>query len=266
MTKDNALVAHDKQFSAGNLDSVELEYRVLQAISDRARRLLSRAEDHDVEFKKSMLGLQSDDFVGFANSKTGGAILIGVHGTKHGTGRWGAAIAGCAIGDPERRKILATASECVPPVPVSIFVENRAEKPFYRIEIPPGPRKPYCTAEGIYKIRNNGRNQTLYPPQLLALFLEADGEEILRRLGQAPASVGAAVQEVGQRVDMEREHWCEPVWDLRSGIQNSLRGPAEVAPHRESNAGGTGELPTGTVECPVRLSSQDLCGFLMEIL
>lgn len=262
---DNALAAHHKAFSTGNPGSVEVEYTVLPAISDRARRLLSRPEHLDVECKKSTSELRSEDFVGFANSKTGGAILIGVHAAKRGSGKWGAVLSGCGIGESERRKILAMANQCVPPVPVSIFAENRAEKPFYRIEIPSGTRKPYCTAEGIYKIRNNRRNDTLYPPQLLALFLEADDGEILRRLVQASASVGAVLQDVKQSVALERKNWSESAWELRSGAQGSPRGPAEIVSHGESSADGAGELPAGTAECPVRLSSQDLCGFLMRI-
>ncbi|MGO9227742.1 MAG: helix-turn-helix domain-containing protein [Bryobacteraceae bacterium] len=265
MTNDSAVMAHHKPFSAGNPGSVEVEGTVLPAISDRARRLLSRPADLDVERKKSTSGLRREDFAGFANSQTGGAILLGVHAAKHGHGKRGAVLAGCGIGESERRKIMAMANQCVPHVAVSIFVENRAEKPFYRIEIPSGTRKPYCTVEGIYKIRNHGRNETLYPPQLLALFLEADDGAILHRLVQASASVGAVLQDVKQSVALEQKNWSESNWELRSGAQGSLRGPAVIVSHGESGAGGAGELPAGTAECPVRLSSQDLCGFLMRI-
>jgi hypothetical protein len=249
MTKSNLLVAVSGRFSSGGADPVEVEFRGSQRISDRAHRLLNRADGLDVEFRKSTVELRGDDLVGFANSRDGGAILIGVHETRDSSGRRRGFLAGSPIGDPERRRILAQAKQCVPPVPVSIFEENRAERPFYRIEVPSGQRKPYCTADGVYKIRNNGRNETLYPAQLLDLLLEANGEEILRRLGQAPRSLVPAVQEVQPHGAMEERHGSQSAWD-------SLRAPAESAPN------GSAE---GTAECSVRLCSQDLCGFLMGI-
>src|ERR1039458_2479588 len=130
MTNENALVQvyGGRSFSAGNLDWMEVEFGEFQAISDRANRLLSREGDFDVAFKKSISGLESDDFVSFANSAAAGTILIGVHRTRHGNGRPKAALVGCTVGDRERLKILAKASQCVPPVPVSIFVEDYAER------------------------------------------------------------------------------------------------------------------------------------------
>ena len=249
MTKSNLLVAVSTRFSSGGADPVEVEFRGSQRISDRARRLLSRADGLDVEFRKSMAELRGDDLVGFANSRDGGAILIGVHETRDAGGRRRGFLAGCPIGDSERCRILAQAKQCVPPVAVSIFEENRAERPFYRIEVASGRRKPYCTADGIYKIRNNGRNETLYPAQLLDLLLETNGEEILRRLGQAPHGLAAAVEEIQPRGTMEERRGSQSAWE-------SSRALVETAPN------GSAE---GTAECSVRLCSQDLFGFLMGI-
>lgn len=259
MAKDSLLVAVDGSFSSGSPDSAEVEFRILQAVSDRARRLLSRADELDVVFKKSTAWLQSDDMVAFANSKHGGAILVGVHETKNIYGWPTAALAGCAIGDPEKRKILNKAYQCVPPVPVSIFVENRAERPFYRIEVPSGPRKPYCTAEGIYKIRIDGRSETLYPRQLLALFLETNGEDILRRLGLAPACPSAPIQEVEQSMGPVGNEWSLPARDPGNNLQDPP--PAQVETVLGAKVGATG-CPEPAADCTVRLSSQDLCGFL----
>ena len=247
MTKGSLLVAISGRFSSGGAEAVEAGIRASECISERAHGLLGRADGVDVEFKRSTQDLRSDDLVGFANSRSGGAILIGVHETGDARGRRRGFLAGCPIGDSERRKILAQAKQCVPPVPVSIFVENRAERPFYRIEVPSGPRKPYCTTEGIYKTRNGGRNETLYPPELLDLFLEADGERILRRLGQAPDGLAAAVQEVQPHGAMDEEGGSQSAW-------NAPPAPAASAPNG---------FPEGTAECDVRLCSQDLCGFLM---
>ena len=252
MTNENALVQvyGGRSFSAGNLDWMEVEFGEFQAISDRANRLLSREGDFDVALKKSISGLESDDFVSFANSATGGTILIGVNRTRHGNGRPKAVLVGCTVGDRERLKILAKSNQCVPPVPVSIFVENYAERPFYRIEIPSGPHKPYCTLGGTYKIRGNGRNEMLYPAQLLALFLEAEGGEFARWFQQATTSVGSAVPSV---------------WDTGSSIADLLEAPSEAAPNAAGNSADAAAFSKGATESNVRLSSQDLCGFLMRL-
>jgi len=227
MTNESVLVrAAGGRSIAGLPDWVEIEYGEFQTISDRASQLLGQAEDFGVAFKRSLLGLDSDDLVSFANSQSGGAILVGVNRTKYGNGRPRAAVVGCAIGDRERMKILAKSNQCVPPVPVAIFVENGAEMPFYRIEVPSGLHKPYCTSGGTYKIRGDGRNEMLYPAQLLALFLEVAGAEVTGRF--------------------ERE--------------------ASVAVCRAGGTGPDGGLFADSAgECDVRLSSQDLCGFLMRL-
>jgi hypothetical protein len=172
MTNEAVLIQVDdgKLFAAADPDRLEAVFGEYQSISDRANRLLSRQEDFYVAFKRSISGLESDDLVSFANSKKGGAILIGVNRTTHGNGRERVALVGCTVGDREQLRILAKASQCVPPVPVSIFVENRAEKPFYRIEVPSGPHKPYCTSGGTYKTRGDGRNEMLYPAEILRYF------------------------------------------------------------------------------------------------
>jgi predicted HTH transcriptional regulator len=147
MTNEKVSVRGDggELFSIGNPECAEVEFAEFPIISDRANRLLSREGDLDVAFKKSISGLATDDLVSFANSKDGGAILIGVSRTGHRNGRERATLVGCPVGGKERLKILTKSNQCVPPVPVSIFVENCGAKPFYRIEISSGPHKPYCT-------------------------------------------------------------------------------------------------------------------------
>lgn len=136
--------------------------------------MLARGEGIDVDFKRSAAGLEAVDIVAFANSKAGGAILIGVDESTGSSGRHVGTIVGCHVGDQEKRMILEKAHQCVPAISVTVHVENRAHKPFYRIEIPSGPNKPYCTSGGTYKIRGDGRNNTLYPTSLLNLFLETE--------------------------------------------------------------------------------------------
>src|SRR5262249_10559769 len=130
------------------------EYKTL---SQRAKQLLSREEGFEVDFKRALSGLEAEDIVAFANSKAGGAILIGVDESKGADGRQAGIIVGCPVGDYDKRKILDKAHQCVPPVDVTVHVENRSDKAFYRLEIPSGPNKPYCTSGGTYKIRGDGR-------------------------------------------------------------------------------------------------------------
>ena len=267
MTNETVLVpvGGGKSFSAGGPDWVEVAYREFQAISDRANRLLSREGDLDVAFKKSMSGLASDDLVSFANSKEGGVILIGVSQTRHRNGRLSVGLVGCPIGNRERLKILAKSNQCVPPVPISIFVENCAGKPFYRIEISSGLDKPYCTSGGTYKIRSGGRNEVLYPPQLLALFLETEGGEFVRWFQRVTSSLGTAKQETKQRIITERRSGSQPVLDVQSSTKDSLDRLAEAVSGAGGSAGDADTFAERATECDVRLSSQDLCGFLMRL-
>jgi hypothetical protein len=251
--------------SSGDPSWVEVECGKSQAISDRANRLLSREEDVAVAFKKSISGLASDDLVSFANSPTGGTILIGVSRAKQGGGRHSAVLVGCAVGDRERLKILAKSNQCVPPVPVSIFVENGSEKPFYRIEIPSGPHKPYCTSGGTYKIRGDGRNEMLYPAQLLALFLETEGGEFVRWFQQMTSRLGNPVPGTRQRTTAERIHWNQSVWYTESNVAEPVEAPSEAAYNAKHDAADARAFPEGATESNVRLSSQDLCGFLMRL-
>lgn len=182
-----------------------------------------------------MAGLESEDLVSFANSKRGGAILIGVDEAKDGTGRQTAVVVGCPIGDGEKLKILSKSNQCSPPVQVSIFLENSEGQPFYRIEIPSGPHKPYCTS-GTYKTRGDGRKETLHPPQLLALFLETEGGEFLRRFQEATTNLETAVRETKERISEELKELNESVQYTESSIQESLQGIDATASAAQDNA------------------------------
>jgi len=174
-------------------------------------------------------------------------------------------LVGCPVGGKERLKILTKSNQCVPTVPVSIFVENCAHQPFYRIEIPSGPHKPYCTSGGTYKIRSGGRNEMLYPGQLLALFLDLDAGEFLSWIQQAAANPGAAAQEAKLRITAKRKHLNQFAWGIESSIKDSLDGLAEAISNGEVGAEAAGVFSERAGECDVRLSSQDLCGFLMRL-
>ena len=60
----------------------------------------------------------------------------------------------------------------------------------FRIEIPSGKEKPYCTAGGTYKIRGDGRTNTLFPGRLLSLFVEKQSELFFDRFREATKEIG----------------------------------------------------------------------------
>jgi hypothetical protein len=115
-------------------------------------------------------------------------------------------------------------------------VENSGSTPFYRIEIPSGPHKPYCTSGGTYKTRGDGRKETLHPPQLLALFLETEGGEFLRRFQEATSNLETAVRETKERISTELKELNESVRYTESNILESLQGIDVSASAAQDNA------------------------------
>lgn len=182
-----------------------------QTISKRARTLLNRSEGFDVEFKESVGQMRNEDLVAFANSLSGGTILLGVEEVKRPDGRQQARVVGCDVGDRERGSIMNRAESCVPPVEIELYVENLSRKPFYRVEIPSGSRKPYSTSGGTYKIRGDGQNKPLLPGRLLAMFMEQEGQEFLNRFR-------AATQELDQELGSTKRAVLEEVQQLLESL------------------------------------------------
>jgi predicted HTH transcriptional regulator len=169
-----------------------------QTLSARAKALLGRSETFDVEFKESVSGLESSDIVSFANSERGGTILVGIREAKSPKGQQRGQIIGCPIGDKEKLKILSKVNSCTPDVSVEIYVENLKGKTFFRIEIPSGTDKPYCTSGGTYKIRGDGITQNLNPTQLLNIFVEKEGERFLKHFREATNVLETYLESISQ--------------------------------------------------------------------
>ncbi|SFI85988.1 AlbA family DNA-binding domain-containing protein [Thermoflavimicrobium dichotomicum] len=160
--------------------------RPTATLSQRARELLSKEEGNDVDFKRNRSGLKAEDMVAFANSPEGGVILIGVDEVEDANGRQRGKVVGCKISDGEKLAIISKATSCRPPIDIEIYVETTDEGvSFYRIEIPSGQYKPYCTDKGLYMIRGDGRNIPLTPDRLLDLYLEVQGRQFFHRFRQA---------------------------------------------------------------------------------
>lgn len=156
-----------------------------QNISKKARSLLSSGESKSVDYKIKLAGLHPDDLVAFANSKNGGTILIGVREISGRGGKQEGEPIGHPIDDKSKLQIMGKALSCSPPIQIEIFVENIADRAFYRIEIPSGANKPYSTSSGTYKIREDGHNIPLLPEPLLRIFLEQEAAEFKLRFAEA---------------------------------------------------------------------------------
>ncbi len=169
-------------------------------LSSRARDLLLGEENTDVEFKESLSGLRSDDLVAFANSARGGVILVGVQEYTTEEGAQRGRIIGCPTGDEEKLTIVNRAESCIPPIELSVHVESAGPLSFFRIEIPSGKDKPYCTGGGTYKIRGNARINALTPPRLLRLFMESESQEFLKRFRRATTNLERDLAETDAKV------------------------------------------------------------------
>ncbi len=169
--------------------------------SARLKKLLSGEETQHVEFKKSVGLVESADFVQFANSSDGGEILVGVEEVKDGNGRRMPTVVGCLTTDANKRSLLDKAGSCSPPVDITVHVEKVEGKQFYRVVIPSGLHKPYCTASGTYVIRNDGERKALLPAQLLNLFLESQGTTFVERFKEASRGIDEALKEMRSRIE-----------------------------------------------------------------
>jgi len=161
---------------------IQKEYR---GLSRRTQSLLQVSEGMNVDFKRDVSGIKSRDLVAFANTPLGGTILVGVDEYTDVEGVQRGEVVGCDVDDNARLVIVNKATDCFPTVELGIFVENIARKPILRIEIPPGHYKPYCTQRGEYCIRSDARVRALFPDELLAIFMDREGEQFISRFHDA---------------------------------------------------------------------------------
>ncbi len=193
-------------------------------MSEKAEKLLGSQESITLDFKESVGGLDSSDIVSFANSIRGGTILLGVKEKKDSRGLQTFEITGCEIGDRAKLSILSKASSCMPSVDIFVILENReGEKPFLRVEIPSGPRKPYCTSGGTYKIRGDARNDPLTPDRLLQLFMESENDRFINRFSQATRDLESSILDVKAKLLSELEEIYGQVDNLQKELGKEIR-------------------------------------------
>jgi ATP-dependent DNA helicase RecG len=182
-----------------------------QSITKKTRDLINRPEGFDVEFKSKVEGVKPEDFVAFANSDNGGVMLLGIDEEETSEGQKGVVV-GCNISDKSKLSIINKAESCFPPVEIFVVVENAdSDKPIFRVEIPSGTNKPYCTHKGIYNIRGNGRNIPLLPTRLLSMFLENEGNQFINRFENATDDLSNTL-DVLQNKFFGLEEALEGIW------------------------------------------------------
>lgn len=200
------------------------EQTVYQGLSKRARELLAGEETQIAEFKESISGLTNSDLVAFANSTTGGAILLGIReeDSKDGGAKIPVNI-GHRINDDERLKILGKANSCIPPIQLTVIVENAAHKPFYRIEIPSSPERPHCTSGGTYKVRLDGANAALSPELMLEFFLDHEGDIFSQRFEDATSALEEEVNNATIMLKREiRRQFRNALQNLQTEFEDTL--------------------------------------------
>jgi len=162
--------------------SAKNEYKNIRV---ETQRLIDGQEGRDIDFKVKPDGLKAEDFVALANAR-GGSILVGVEERSGKNGKQYGAVVGCAINDKVRQAFISTAASCRPAMDISISIENTgSNKPIYRIDVPEGSDKPYCTSAGLYKIRAEGQNIAIDPPLMKAIILEKEAKEFVARFRAA---------------------------------------------------------------------------------
>ena len=206
-----------------------------KSITKRCKNLLAKEESYDVDFKLCLKGLTVDDLVAFANSPTGGTILIGVDEDTNDIGRQVGKVVGCKVGDNEKMIIMNKANECRPPVDITIFVENEDVNPFYRIEIPSGQFKPYSTPKGTYLIRGDGRNLALNRDRLLQMFLDEQGDTFLNRFKNATEDLGGSVVETNHKLDIFGNTIDHLQRELSNDIDEITRNLDDLTSNVENN-------------------------------
>ena len=143
-------------------------------------------------------------------------------------------VVGCDVGDKERQAILSKAESCNPPIHVEINVENTDDKPFFRIEIPSGKSKPYCTSRGTYVIRGDGRTSALFPDRLLAMFMDSERAKFIDKFREATKELEGGLQEISIKVTDEMTSLVQRVRLMETEITGSLHQIHESAENAET--------------------------------
>jgi predicted HTH transcriptional regulator len=145
------------------------------------KKLLTRPEGLEVDFKRDAEAVKQDDLVAFANS--GGVILVGVDESKGRNGVQNGLVVGCDVSDRECNKIVSRASQCRPAIAVKVTIETHGRLSIFRVDIPKGGL--HCTPHGTYKIRRDGQTDIVEPSTMAQIIVELERKRILHYLRAA---------------------------------------------------------------------------------
>lgn len=199
--------------------------------------MVNKEEGFDVEFKESVSGLKSEDLVAFANSKSGGTILIGVKDEKQHDGRQIGKIVGCTISDADKLSILNKAQSCRPPVVAEISCETIDSLNLYIVKVPSGDFKPYCTEGGTYRIRGDAQKKALYPNELLSLFMESERDKFISKFQEATQVLEKDLLETRKQLLEEMTKIIHTFTMFENNISSSLNDITSTVDDAESNTG-----------------------------
>jgi len=214
---------------------------------DEILGMINKEEGYEVEFKESLVGLEPEDLVAFANSKLGGIILIGVKDSKDASGKQVGELAGCKVDDKGRLTILDKANSCRPPINVDISSEEIDGKDIYVINIPSGEFKPYCTNKGTYRIRGDGQKKSLYPNELLSLFIETEKEKFISSFKEVSNGLEEQIIQTRHVLVDETNRILLTFKDFEQNINKSLSDIEYSADNADSNTSSV-ESTVGDIE------------------
>ncbi len=210
--------------------------REFRGITRRSRELLALPEGVNVDFKRDLAGLKSRTLVSFANSAAGGTVLVGVEEYTSQDGLQRGRVFGCPVDDQARMIVINKATDCIPNIHLQLFIENLAQKPFLRIEIPSGQHKPYCTQRGEYAVRTDGRSRALYPEELLAIFMDREGEQFIGRFRNAVYQLESQVSTINDSLNTGLLKVSSHLSSLDGQVQNTLSNIYRISTDVEHNS------------------------------
>ncbi len=172
-----------------------------RAIRTATRKMLIAGESDQVDFKRSVKGVDTEILVAFANTKIGGSVLVGVAEQKGPNGEQFGSPIGHDLSDETVVAIQSRALECIPPVTVKLFAEGTTDAPIIRIDIPPSATRPHCTSSGKYLIRKGARKSVLQPDELLEIFVEREAASFNNKFREATSEIEQTIAEFSSDIE-----------------------------------------------------------------
>jgi ATP-dependent DNA helicase RecG len=179
------------------------------------KRLLTRSEGLQVDFKRDAESVKPDDLVAFANGG-GGTILIGVDEIKGANGVQRGTIVGCDVSDKERNKIVSRANSCRPAIPVTVTIEINSKQAIMRVDVQKGGL--HCTSNGTYKIHRDGQNDIIDPALMAEIIVKLERTKIL---GYLQAAVRPELEDAQDDMQSMYEEARAEIDDLRAELEDA---------------------------------------------